>query len=88
MFVVGMKGTFAVGTLGGWPPLEVSHPWSLATLGGRVPCCRWVTLVVVAVMKFVVRRMATAFVVRRMAMAFEVRRMATVFEVCRMATAF
>jgi hypothetical protein len=23
VLVVGMKGTFAVGTLGGWPPLEV-----------------------------------------------------------------
>jgi hypothetical protein len=26
VFVVGMKGTFALGTLGGWPPLEVGHP--------------------------------------------------------------
>ena len=33
VFVVGMKGTCAVGTRGGWPPLEVGHPWSLATLG-------------------------------------------------------
>ena len=57
-----MKGTFAVGTLGGWSSLEVGHPWRVATLGGRVPCCLWVTFVgvVVAVMKFVVCGMATA----------------------------